>query len=203
MCQSDCIPLYLGDTWLQNLRGITKSLRVAHTTHSGENHRSCAHSGAWGSAWGDILFPCLHECCHGREGTWFPYCLIEGTFCSHALATLSLMVMVPPQGLSWDIKFHYVQIGLPGGSEDKESACNVRHLGSIPGLRRSPGGWHGNPLQYSCLENAHGQRSLAGYSPGGRKGSGMTKHRIACAENQRPRNMWDISTVHHTEAQRC
>ena len=29
----------------------------------------------------------------------------------------------------------------------------VRDVDSIPGLRRSPGGWHGNPLQYSCLEN--------------------------------------------------
>ena len=35
----------------------------------------------------------------------------------------------------------------------KESACNVRDLGSIPGLGRSSGGGHGNPLQYSCLEN--------------------------------------------------
>ena len=35
-----------------------------------------------------------------------------------------------------------------------ESACNAGHLGSIPGLGRSPGGGHGNPLQYSCLENA-------------------------------------------------
>ena len=34
-----------------------------------------------------------------------------------------------------------------------ESACNVGDLGSIPGLGRSPGGGHGNPLQYSCLEN--------------------------------------------------
>ena len=32
-------------------------------------------------------------------------------------------------------------------------------------LGRSPGGGHGNPLQYCCLENPHGQRSLAGYSP--------------------------------------
>ena len=38
-------------------------------------------------------------------------------------------------------------------------------LGLIPGLGRSPGEGHGNPLQYSCLENPHGQRSLAGYSP--------------------------------------
>ena len=52
----------------------------------------------------------------------------------------------------------------PGGSDDKESACNAGDLGSIPGLERSPGGGHGNPFQYSCLENLHGQRSLAGYS---------------------------------------
>ena len=38
-------------------------------------------------------------------------------------------------------------------------------MGSIPGLGRFPGGGNGNPLQYSCLEECHGQRSLAGYSP--------------------------------------
>ena len=42
-------------------------------------------------------------------------------------------------------------------------------LGLIPGLGRSPGGGHGNPLQYSCLENPHGQRSLVSYSPWGCK----------------------------------
>ena len=49
------------------------------------------------------------------------------------------------------------------------SAGDVRDTGSIPGLGRSPGGRHGIPLQYSCLENPHGQRSLVGYSPLGRK----------------------------------
>ena len=44
-------------------------------------------------------------------------------------------------------------VGLPGGSVGKESACNEGDLGSIPGSGRSPGGGHGNPLQYSCLEN--------------------------------------------------
>ena len=39
------------------------------------------------------------------------------------------------------------------GSDSKESACNARDLGSIPGLGRSPGEGNGNPLQYSCLEN--------------------------------------------------
>ena len=43
--------------------------------------------------------------------------------------------------------------GFPGGPDSKESACNVGDLGLIPGLGRSPGGEHGNPLQYSCLEN--------------------------------------------------
>ena len=42
---------------------------------------------------------------------------------------------------------------LHSGSDDKESACNVGDLGSVPGLGRSPGEGHGNPLQYSCLEN--------------------------------------------------
>ena len=42
----------------------------------------------------------------------------------------------------------------PGGSDDKESACNARDPGWIPGLGRSPGEQNGNPLQYSCLENA-------------------------------------------------
>ena len=55
----------------------------------------------------------------------------------------------------------------PAGS-DKESTCNVGDMGSIHGLGRSSGGGHGNPLQYSCLENPHGQRSLMGYSPRGR-----------------------------------
>ena len=53
----------------------------------------------------------------------------------------------------------------------------------IPGLGRSPGGGHGNALQYSCLENPHGQRILAGYSPWGLKESDtieVTEH--ACTQ---------------------
>ena len=57
----------------------------------------------------------------------------------------------------------------------KESACKAGDLGSIPELGRSPGGWHGNPLQYSCLLNSYGQRSPVGYSPWGRKELGMTE----------------------------
>ena len=51
----------------------------------------------------------------------------------------------------------------------------LRDSGSIPGSGRSSGGGNGNPLQYSYLENPHGQRSLAGCSPGGHKKLDMTK----------------------------
>ena len=60
----------------------------------------------------------------------------------------------------------------------KESTCNAGDVGSIPGLGRSSGRGHGNPLQYSCLENPHRQKSLAGYSPWGCRvrHDWMTKH---------------------------
>ena len=54
------------------------------------------------------------------------------------------------------------------------NAEDIRDEDSIPGLGRSPGGENGNPLQESCLENPHAQRSLAGYSPWGCKESDMT-----------------------------
>ena len=44
-------------------------------------------------------------------------------------------------------------MGFPGGSDGKNSAFNAGDLGPITGLGRFPGGGHGNPLQYSCLEN--------------------------------------------------
>ena len=71
-------------------------------------------------------------------------------------------------GCDWATELNWTE-GVVGGSDGKESTCNVGDLGLIPGLERSPGGGQGNPLQYSCLENPHGQRSLAGYSPWGHK----------------------------------
>ena len=59
-------------------------------------------------------------------------------------------------------------LGFPDGSDSKDSACDVGDLGSIPGSGRSPGGGHGNPLQYYCLENAMD-----------RKGWLATVHRVA------------------------
>ena len=68
--------------------------------------------------------------------------------------------------------------GLPHKLSGKESACNTGDSGDAdltPGLGRSPGGGHGNPLQYSFPGESHGQRSLAGYSPEGRKESDTTE----------------------------
>ena len=55
------------------------------------------------------------------------------------------------------------------------NAGDIRDTGSIPGPGRSPGEGNGNPLQYSCLENPHGQRSVVGYSSWGPTESDMTE----------------------------
>ena len=56
----------------------------------------------------------------------------------------------------WFCYFQYycLIMGFPGGSNGKESACKVGDPDLIPGMGRSPGGVHGYPLQYSCLENS-------------------------------------------------
>jgi len=66
-------------------------------------------------------------------------------------------------------------LGFLSGLDSKESACNVGDLGLIHGLGKSPEGEHSNPLQYSCLENPHGQRSLVGCSLWGHKESDTTE----------------------------
>ena len=67
-------------------------------------------------------------------------------------------------------------LGFPSSSDSKESACNAGDLDSIPGLGRSPGGGHGNPLQYSCLENPH--EHFVGQVP-----AGYPEHRGTSEEN--------------------
>ena len=55
--------------------------------------------------------------------------------------------------LGHNLPSHLV-LGFPGGSDGKESACNVGDLGSAPGLGRSPGEGNSYPLQYSGLKNS-------------------------------------------------
>ena len=65
--------------------------------------------------------------------------------------------------------------GFPGGSVGKESTCSAEDLGLIPGLGRCPVRGHGNPFQYPCLENPHGQRSMVGCSSWDGKESDTTE----------------------------
>ena len=76
--------------------------------------------------------------------------------------------------------------GFPGGTSDKEPACQCRRR-----KRRFPGGGHGNPLQVLLPGESHGQRSLAGYGPWGRKASDTTERpctseSIMCRPARRP-----------------
>ena len=64
----------------------------------------------------------------------------------------------------------------------KNLPAMLRDLGSIPGSGKYPGEKHGNPLQYSYLENSHGQRSLVGYSPWGLEELDRTEHQQAHAD---------------------
>ena len=71
--------------------------------------------------------------------------------------------------------------GFPGHWDCKEDACSAGVLGLIPGLGRSPGEGHGNPLQYSCLENPHGQKSQVGHMGSQRVGHDWTTKHTANA----------------------
>ena len=67
-------------------------------------------------------------------------------------------------------------MGFLGGSDGKESACNVTDMGSIPGSGgSSPGEGHGKSLQHSCLENSMDRRAWKATVHGVRKESDMTE----------------------------
>ena len=88
--------------------------------------------------------------------------------------------------------------GFPCGSDGKEYACSAGDLGLVTGLGRSPGGGHGDPLQYSCLENPHRQRCLVSYSPWGHKESDrseQSEHSTVKGRALRVRcggGLWDV-----------
>ena len=74
--------------------------------------------------------------------------------------------------ISSDNQLLYPSLDFPGDAvvqNPHANAGDARDVGLIPELGRCPGGGRVNPLQCSCLENPHGQQSLAGYSPWGHK----------------------------------
>ena len=68
--------------------------------------------------------------------------------------------------------------GFPGGSDRKESACNVGDPGLIPGLGRSPAERNGYPLQYSCLENSMDKGAWQAIAHGVTKSHEIKRHGI-------------------------
>ena len=66
-------------------------------------------------------------------------------------------------------------LGIPGGSDGKESACDAEDSGLIPGSGRSPGEGNGNPIQYSCLENPMGRGAWQATVHGSHKELDTTK----------------------------
>ena len=86
-------------------------------------------------------------------------------------------------------------LSFSGDSDSKEPARNAGDLGSISGLGRPPWEGNSNPLQYSCLENPHGQRSLAGYSPWGGKELDMTEHTAKRPVRQSKENIAEIEEL--------
>ena len=87
----------------------------------------------------------------------------------------------------------FLFMSFPGGSDGKESACNMGDLDLIPGSGRSPGKGHGNPLQYSHLENRRGQRSLVGCSPWCLKESDMTQQLSTHTSFQKSSQLFSLS----------
>ena len=68
-----------------------------------------------------------------------------------------------------------IKTGFPGGSDGKESACNVGDPDLIPGLGRSPGEGNGNPLHYSCLRTPMDRGASWATVHGGHKELDMTE----------------------------
>ena len=97
-------------------------------------------------------------------------------FCEHEVTCLRAQANIWKAGKSLSHNTLPSSLrGLPGGPVVKNPPANAGDACSIPGSGRSPGEGNGNLLQRSCLENSHGQRSLAGYSPWGCKESDMTE----------------------------
>ena len=74
---------------------------------------------------------------------------LKESWCSY----INIEVYFESRSINREEKGYFLR-GFPGESDGKESVCNAGDPGSIPGSGRSPGEGHGNPLQYSCLENS-------------------------------------------------
>ena len=135
---------------------------------------SCLENPRDGGAWWAAIY--------GVTQGWIRLKRLSSSSCS-STAKESACTAGDPQFDSWVRKIPWrrdwlptpVFLDFPGGSDGKESSCNLGDLGSNPGLGRFPGEGKGYLHQYSGLENPHGQRNLVGCSPWGFKESDTTE----------------------------
>ena len=98
---------------------------------------------------------------------------------THVIRLVAAPKLTKREMLFWNASERfYVSQGRSGGSDGKEPAYNAKDLCSIPASGRYPGEGHGNPLQYSCLENS--------------KDRGTSQ--ISAMEEQRVRHGWATNT---------
>ena len=100
---------------------------------------------------------------------------LQEALLGNAVMTLFVLDCEEPNISQTQHSGHICWVDFVSGSGSKEAACSAGDPGLTPGLGGSPGEGHGNPLQSSCLENPHGQRSLVGYSPWSCKESDTTE----------------------------
>ena len=106
--------------------------------------------------WSLVPLPFVNPACTS-ESSQFTYCLsLPWRILSITLLACEMSAVVWQLDHSLALPFFGIGMNFPDGSVGKESTCNAGDtgdMGLIPGLGRSPGGWHGNSLQYPCLEN--------------------------------------------------
>ena len=108
------------------------------------------------------------KCFPQNPSVWFFFFYLKDSW-------FTMLCQFPVYSKVIDIYSYIHTLAFPGGSDGKEFAWNSGDLSSIPGLGRSPAGGHDYSLQYSCLEDPHGHRSLTGYRPLGLKESGTNE----------------------------
>ena len=110
---------------------------------------------------------------------WILYQMSHKGSLSTTVGSLSFLQRIfPTQELIWDClhcRWILYQLSYQGSPVVKNLPANSGDLGLIPGLGRSPAGEHGNPLQYSCLENPMDGGDQWGYSPQSCKQSDRTE----------------------------